>query len=82
MEAAKLKAVQTLPQVKVTRVQFHNGILFKGATKNSMDALQDKAEMQLHPLGVKIRYNGRTKLVMASVIHWADLEDDNDSKAG
>ncbi len=63
------------PTEVIKKVHFHIGQQFGTSVKNSVDALKDKAKMEWHVHGVKITFNGVTRVCSMATVHGVDCVD-------
>lgn len=63
------------PTEVIKKVHFHIGQQFGTAVKNSVDAVKDKAKMEWHEHGVKITFNGVTRVCSMATVHGVDCVD-------
>jgi len=63
------------PTETITKVHFHIGQQFGTAVKNSVDSVKDKAKMEWHAHGVKITFNGVTRVCSLATVHGIDCTD-------
>lgn len=60
------------PDEVITKVHFHIGQQFGTKVKNSVDAVKDKARIDWHQCGVKITFNGITRVCSLATVHGID----------
>lgn len=68
------------PNEIITKVHFHIGQQFGTKVKNSVDALKDKAVIDWHQCGIKITFNGITRVCSLATVHGIDCVESSEDR--